>query len=210
MILAHTQYETNLWTSGLKTVAGIDEVGRGAWAGPMVIGAVIFPCNFSTKEKIADSKLLSAKKRNYLSEYIKNNALSWSVIEVSVDQLNDNGLTWATQHGFSHVIKELKSEPEHVLVDAFKINSFPAAKQTAIIKGDQQSLSIAAASIIAKVYRDGIMRILHQAVPQYLFNKNVGYGTKDHREALMKYGVCQYHRKRFNLERWYKNENKLA
>jgi ribonuclease HII len=210
MILAHTQYETNLWTSGLKTVAGIDEVGRGAWAGPMVIGAVIFPCNFSTKEKIADSKLLSAKKRNYLSEYIKNNALTWSVIEVSVDHLNENGLTAATQHGFNNVIKELKSEPDHILVDAFKIKDFPSAKQTAIIKGDQQSLSIAAASIIAKVYRDGIMHMIHQAVPQYSFNKNVGYGTKDHREALMKYGLCQYHRKRFNLERWYKNETKLA
>jgi ribonuclease HII len=205
MLLAHTQFESKLWSQNIEYIAGIDEVGRGAWAGPMVIGAVIFPLNFHNVEPLADSKLLTEKKRNVLSGYIKSNAIAYCVVEAPIDNINELGIGKSGQIAFLEATKKLNVKPEHVLIDAFKIKNYPETKQTAIIKGDQQSISIAAASIIAKVYRDALMRDLHNSIPEYNFKKNVGYGTKEHRESIARIGLSDHHRKSFNLAKWTKN-----
>jgi len=202
MTIAHTNFEKSLWSQNKKYIVGIDEVGRGAWAGPMVIGAVIFPSDLEPPFILADSKLLSAKKRERTSILIQNYSLESVVFEVPVEYINNYGLSQAGQFGYIEVLNKLSTIYDHVLIDAFKIKKIPDQIQTAIIKGDQQSVSIAAASIIAKVYRDKLMKRLHLELPDFSFDKNVGYGTKAHRQALAKYGLSKFHRTSFNLTKW--------
>ena len=195
-------YEITLWNQGLQFIAGVDEVGRGCFAGPVVAAAVILPVNFSATDKIDDSKKLSAKVRSELSVIIKEHAVVFAISEVSVGVINKVGIGKAAQQAFVNAINSLKIKPEHILIDAFMINALQKSKQTAIIHGDRISISIAAASIIAKVYRDELMQQLHSRYHVYDFFTNKGYGTKKHRDAIGKYGLCDLHRRSFNLDKF--------
>lgn len=205
MIFATLQEEQSLWNQGFQHVCGIDEVGRGCFAGPVVTAAVIFSSDVSLPAGITDSKLLTAKKRLELSEIIKQKALAWSICEGGIDHINEVGIGKATQHCFKKTVESLEIEPDFILIDAFFIQGLPKEKQKPIIHGDQLSISIAAASIIAKVYRDELMVELGAQFPGYGFEVNKGYGTKSHREAIKQIGLSPLHRKSFNLEKFTSN-----
>lgn len=193
--------EQLLWDKGLNFVAGVDEVGRGAFAGPLVAAAVILPKDFDQKE-INDSKKLSPEKREQLSKYIILNAVCFKISEVDIDFINKFGVGQATQKAFEDCLNNLKEKFEYALIDGFKIKNLEDKFQKAIIHGDSLSVSIASASIIAKVYRDNLMRNLHLDYPVYNFFENKGYGTKVHREALKRYGLTKMHRTSFNLDKF--------
>lgn len=192
--------ENRLWKQGYLNVVGIDEVGRGAFAGPLVVGAVIFDKFAPPIVGINDSKLVSPKKRELLTPQIKKAAKAWAVAEVSVSVINKVGIGKASQIAFRKVIKLLSIQPDFVLIDAFYIRHFKRKKQKAIIKGDQKCVSIAAASIIAKVYRDNLMRKLHDEFPVYDFARHKGYGTKLHQNSIREYGLCKLHRTSFHIQ----------
>jgi ribonuclease HII len=206
MIYATLEEEKMLWEKGFKLVCGIDEVGRGCFAGPVVVGAVIFPSEVEIPpEKIADSKLLKPMQRKKTVDLIKSKALAWAVVEIGVPTINKLGIGKATQMAFRKVVKTLEKSPDFVLMDAFYINRLPTLRrknQKPIIHGDRISISIAAASIIAKVYRDNLMKKYHKKYPNYHFGKHKGYGTKLHQEAIRKYGLTRIHRKSFNLSKF--------
>lgn len=202
MILPTLDLEKQLWNSGYSYIAGLDEVGRGCFAGPVVVGAVIFPSNVELPEGVADSKLLTAKKRENLESGIKNQAICWSVAEIGVRDINKYGIGKATQMAFRKALKLLSRQADFVLIDAFYVRHFNRKRQKPVKDGDKVCVSISAASIIAKVHRDRLMEKLHQKYPHYNFVKNKGYGTKDHRDAIKKYGLCAVHRKSFNLEKF--------
>lgn len=191
--------EKQLWNLGHTHICGLDEVGRGCFAGPVVVGAVIFPDGVILPEGLADSKLLKPRQREKLELVIKNQALCWSVGEVSVPIINRVGIGKATQMAFRKAIKILPKSPDYILMDAFYIRHLNRKRQKAVKDGDTICASISAASIIAKVYRDRLMKKLHREYPQYGFAKHKGYGTKEHQEAIKKYGLTRIHRKSFNL-----------
>lgn len=170
-------------------ICGVDEVGRGAWAGPLVAGAVILSKRLYG---LRDSKLLTAKEREKLSKKIKRNCI-WGIGEVSVKELDHLKLTKATQLVFNRAIKALKRKIDFILVDAFKIDS--PIPYRALKKGDMTCSSIAAASIIAKVYRDKIMRQLDKKIKGYYFRTHKGYGTRLHQRRLNKLGPSAVHRR---------------
>ena len=187
-------YEKELYKKGIKYIAGIDEVGRGPLIGPVVAAAVILPNNF-VNENINDSKKLSEKKRNELYSVIKSNAISIGIGIVSSERIDEINIYEATKEAMTIAINSLKIKPEHLLIDAMKLNlNIPS---TSIIKGDSKCQSIAAASIIAKVTRDNMMYELDKKYPQYDLCHNKGYGTKKHLEAIKKYGIIGEHRKSF-------------
>jgi len=187
--------EMELWTSGCITIVGIDEVGRGCVAGPVVAGAVILPI----EPKILylnDSKKLNSLQRERLDDQIRSQAIDYAIGEVDADVIDDIGIVPATFAAMKNAINNLAIEPEHILVDAFRIPEI-ITKQTNIINGDRVSASIAAASIIAKVYRDSKMKELHNTYPQYGFDSNKGYGTLDHMDSIREYGLSTLHRSSF-------------
>ena len=194
--------ENLLWKQGFDHIAGVDEVGRGCFAGPVVTAAVILPQKFTSPIPVNDSKLLQPKIRTILSEFIKKQAVAFSIAEVSVAVINKLGIGQATQQAFRSAIKNLSKRPDYILIDAFYIKHLSKHNQKPIIHGDGISISIAAASIIAKVYRDELMEKLHTKFEHYDFATNKGYGTKKHREAIGKYGLSKLHRKSFNLEKF--------
>jgi len=202
------EFEKELFDKGIRYLAGIDEVGRGPLAGPLVVGAVmlnlekLFLTNYDvewrkTYGKINDSKKLTEKTRNELEGFIKDNCLSFSIIEISSTELDLIGIGPATQKAFLNAVNNLKISPEHVFIDAFKIKKFPSEKQTPIIKGDSRSITIAAASIIAKVHRDRLMVEYSKIYPHYGFEKHKGYGTKYHLDSIKTHGICDIHRRCF-------------
>ncbi|OGE17520.1 ribonuclease HII [Candidatus Daviesbacteria bacterium RIFCSPHIGHO2_01_FULL_36_37] len=193
------QIEKSLWNSGYKLIAGIDEVGRGCFAGSVVAGAVIFPPTVKLPKGIADSKLLKPKLREELSLIIQDLSLFWAVGEASVEEINKVGIGKATQIAFKRAVKALSSSPDFLLIDAFYIDEFAKQVQRPVKNGDKICASISAASIIAKVYRDGLMRGLSKKYPEYGFFENKGYGTKFHREAIKKHGLSRIHRTSFDL-----------
>lgn len=199
MLLPTLNVERKLWQEGYRLVCGIDEVGRGAFAGPVVVGAVIFPQDVVLPEGIADSKLLTAQKREWLESRIKSQARAWAISEIGVSVINKVGIGKATQMAFRKVLKKISPQVDFVIIDAFYVNHFNRKKQKAIIHGDRLCASISAASIIAKVYRDKLMVNLDKKYPQYNFKKHKGYGTLEHREAIKKHGLSQTHRRSFNL-----------
>lgn len=202
MIYPTFNEEQLLWNKGLNFVAGVDEVGRGCFAGPVVTAAVILPQGFSSSIPVNDSKKLSAPIRRELAGVIKQQAISFAIAEVSVEVINQHGIGKATQQAFAQAVKNLSKQPDHILIDAFYIDDLPRANQKPIIHGDGISISIAAASIIAKVYRDELMEKLHTQYEHYDFATNKGYGTKKHRDAIGKYGLCDLHRTSFNLNKF--------
>jgi ribonuclease HII len=199
MKLADLSVERKLWKKGYQTIAGIDEVGRGSWAGPVVAGAVVLPRDWKLPPKLADSKLLQPKEREALAKIICAEAVCYSVAEVGLTIINREGIGKATQRAFRLALKKLAVTPDYHLIDAFYVKYVPKGKQRPIIKGDQKSASIAAASIIAKVHRDRLMRKLALQFPAYQWARNKGYGTKIHQTAIKKHGFSPLHRRSFNL-----------
>jgi ribonuclease HII len=210
--------EKKLWKKGCKYVIGVDEVGRGAFAGPVTVGAVIFPINFKSEflNQVNDSKILSPDKRSAVSPLIKKH-LIYSISTVSVKHINKLGIGKATEMAFrksvSSIMKKvlciesinkekylIHNTKCFLLVDGFHIKyvkGIGLKNQKAIIKGDSLSYSIAAASIIAKVHRDNLMVKLSRRYPNYSFEIHKGYGTKTHREKIKKHGLSKVHRGAF-------------
>ncbi|MGM0379532.1 MAG: ribonuclease HII [Bacillota bacterium] len=185
----------NINTNGYNIVAGVDEVGRGPLAGPVVASAVILKRNQIFK-KIDDSKKVSLENRKKLFKEIKEKAIDIGIGIVSCKKIDEINILNATKLAMKKAINDLDNTPEMLLLDAVKLKNI-SIDQKNIVKGDEKSISIAAASIIAKVTRDNIMYKYHKNNPQYGFKTNVGYGTKQHREAIKKYGPLDIHRKSF-------------
>lgn len=188
------EYENELYNKGIKYIAGVDEVGRGPLVGPVVTAAVILPVDFYD-ERINDSKKVTEKKREMLYDVIMENAVSVGIGMSSSEVIDEINILEATKKAMKEALNNLSVKPEHVLIDAVKLDiDIPS---TSIIKGDAKSQSIAAASIMAKVTRDRMMYELDKEHPEYDFAHNKGYGTKKHIEAIRKYGILKEHRKSF-------------
>ncbi len=188
--------EIQLYKMGAQYICGIDEAGRGPLAGPVVVASVIMPKD-SKIEGVNDSKKVSEKKREKLYDEITQNAISWSVAIIDQKQIDDINILNATKKGLTQCIKELKEKPDIIIVDALEKIDTLGIPYKSIIKGDSKCYSIAAASIIAKVTRDRIMRQWDEVYPQYGFAKHKGYGTAAHIAAIKEYGLCPIHRRSF-------------
>ncbi|MGD8405771.1 MAG: ribonuclease HII [Anaerolineales bacterium] len=197
------KYEKDLWQSGFSHIAGFDEAGRGALAGPVTVAAVILPPNPRltwTLAGVRDSKQMTPLQRETWAARIKSVALAWRVEFASVDEIDQLGIARGTRLAAARVLENLIILPEYLLLD-FRL-SLPESPlpQTALVKGDQLSLSIAAASVLAKTTRDALMRALDAQYPGYGLGKNKGYGTQTHRSALMRLGYSTVHRKSFVIK----------
>ena len=188
--------ETELYKKGFEHICGIDEAGRGPLAGPVVVAGVIMPKD-SMIEGINDSKKVSEKKREKLYDIILEEAISYSVAIIGQDVIDDINILNATKQGVTKVVEELDVKPNLILVDALTHINTKGIPYDSIIKGDAKCYNIAAASIIAKVTRDRIMRQWDEIYPQYGFINHKGYGTVKHIEALKEYGPCPIHRRSF-------------
>ncbi|TVQ02546.1 MAG: ribonuclease HII [Balneolaceae bacterium] len=191
-------YEKFLWAQGFKRVMGLDEVGRGCLCGPVVAAGVILKPGEKLDERVADSKSIDQKTRELLAEEIKSKTLFWTIKECSSIEIDQLNILKASFRAMMKCTEAVNARPDYLLVDG---NRFTATvlPHSCIVKGDDRSVSIAAASILAKVSRDELMKKLHDEYPQYGWDKNVGYPTKKHFEALLKYGYTKYHRKSFSL-----------
>ncbi len=178
--------------------AGCDEAGRGCLAGPVFAAAVILPKNIKASE-LDDSKKLSAKKRNELRKLIEEKAIAFKVIQISPEKIDEINILNASISGMQRAVLDLKTRPEYILVDGNRFEKTEDIPYECIIKGDGKYKSIAAASILAKTYRDEYMGKIHQEHPQFDWKKNKGYPTKTHRLAIVKYGATKYHRRSFKL-----------
>lgn len=178
--------------------AGCDEAGRGCLAGAVYAAAVILPHDFHN-ELLNDSKQLSEKQRYALREVIEKEAVAWAVGVVTPEEIDKINILNASFLAMHRAIDELKVRPQHLLIDGNRFNKYQDLPHTTIVKGDGKYLSIAAASILAKTYRDDYMKELHEAYPQYDWKGNKGYPTPKHRVAIAQYGITPYHRKTFNL-----------
>ena len=187
-------YERGLYAQGLNLIAGVDEVGRGPLAGPVVAAAVILPKNCKIKG-LNDSKQIPKKKHREIFQAVKDNALAIGIGIMDNHVIDQVNIYEATKLAMKEAISQLNPQPEHLLIDAMKLD-LPIS-QTSIIKGDANSLSIAAASIVAKVTRDELMKEYDQQFPGYDFTANAGYGTAKHLEGLTKLGVTPIHRTSF-------------
>jgi ribonuclease HII len=188
-------FEKQCIANGKKLIAGVDEVGRGPLAGPVVAAAVILPEGYILNG-INDSKKLSEKKREDLYERIVEDAVSYSIHLVQPDKIDEINIYQASKLAMTEAVCQLKVQPDQLLIDAMEIPL--QIDQIKIIKGDEKSISIAAASIVAKVTRDRYMKKLDQTYPHYGFKSNMGYGTKEHLEALRTFGATEIHRKTFS------------
>lgn len=197
-------YEKEWYSRGYKLICGVDEAGRGPLAGPVCAAAVILPQNLDVETALPglnDSKKLTDKKRRELYEKIKSCALCWGIGCASHDEIDEINILQATFLSMNRALEKLTLQPEVALVDGNREPGFTIPTQT-IIKGDSLSASIAAASILAKVYRDDLMTELSELYPEYGFEVHKGYGTKKHYEALREFGHCPVHRVTF-LKKFY-------
>jgi ribonuclease HII len=181
-----------------KTEAGVDEAGRGCYAGPVVAAAVILPKDFHHRF-LNDSKKLSEKQREELRPIIEKEAICFAVGFINNEEIDKINILQATYKAMHQSINKLNVQPELLLIDGNRFKPFPGIPHQCIIKGDGKYASIAAASILAKTYRDEIMNNLHLEFPDYGWEKNKGYGTLEHRSAIEKFGLCSYHRKSYNI-----------
>lgn len=188
--------ERELTARGYGLIAGVDEVGRGCLAGPVVAGAVMFPPGFWWPG-IDDSKKLEASEREALGEVIRSRAAAFAVATVPAAEVDRVGIAAACLAAMRRALEELSPQPEIVLTDAFRVPGYPRP-QVPMVKGDARSLSIAAASIVAKVHRDDLMDRLARRFPVYGFDKHKGYGVEQHREAIARFGPCPEHRLSFH------------
>ncbi|WP_028887227.1 ribonuclease HII [Tenacibaculum ovolyticum] len=184
--------------SGNTLEAGTDEAGRGCLSGPVVAAAVILPKNFK-HDLLNDSKQLSEKKRQELRPYIEEHALAYAVSFVSHEEVDEINVLQASITGMHRSIEQLSIQPKFIIVDGNKFKPYKETPHETIVKGDAKYMSIAAASVLAKTYRDDYMEKIHKEHPQYNWKKNKGYPTKEHRNAIREFGITQYHRKTFKL-----------
>jgi ribonuclease HII len=191
------------------TEAGCDEAGRGCYAGPVFAAAVILPPGFF-HPLLNDSKQVSVDNRNELRVYIEANALAWSVARVDHDEIDRINILKASFKAMHLALDDLKLRPRLLLIDGNRFTKYRRVPHRCIIKGDSIFASIAAASILAKTWRDEYMRGLHSEFPHYRWDSNKGYGTKDHRDAIGKFGLCKYHRKSFNIQPYGPEEEQLT
>jgi len=195
--MSRLEIERTLWQEGFLRIMGLDEVGRGCLAGPLVAAGVILDPN-SPIEGIQDSKKLSFSERKRLSKEIKKKALYWTIQEGDLAMIERLNILWASLETMNNCATSTGANPDYLLVDGNRYVPTLLAHQC-IVKGDSKSASIGAASIIAKVYRDELMASLHQEFPEYGWDNNVGYPTNAHRQALKKYGYTPIHRTSFSL-----------
>ncbi len=177
---------------------GCDEAGRGCLAGPVVAAAVILPIDFCC-ETINDSKKLSDKQRYMLRELIEKNAIAFAIAMVDAKEIDEINILQASFKAMNLAVKQLSVKPEHLLIDGNRFKNHTNIEHTCVVKGDAKYMSIAAASILAKTYRDDYMLSLHQQFPNYGWDKNKAYPTKMHRDAVAKLGITPFHRKTFRL-----------
>ena len=187
----------NCYNEG-KIEAGCDEAGRGCLAGSVYAAAVIFPADYQNEE-LNDSKQLTDKKRHQLREIIERDALAWAVGVVTPEEIDKINILNASFLAMHRALDQLALRPEAIIVDGNRFKQYGKIPHTCIVKGDAKYLSIAAASILAKTYRDDYMDGLAEEFPQYDWKSNKGYPTKKHREAIRQYGVTPYHRMSYNL-----------
>jgi len=202
------EFEKSLWKNGFTRIAGIDEAGRGAWAGPVCAAAVILPHSPDliravlpgalemTLNGVRDSKLMTPLARETWAPRIKVIALAWGVGFASAEEIDTLGILPATKLAATRALETL--HPEYLLTDYLIFPNIELS-QTALVKGDQRSLSVAAASVLAKTARDALMRELDDEYPDYGFARHKGYGTRLHQEAIRQMGVCEIHRKSFSI-----------
>ena len=200
----HLQFEQELWKSRLSLVAGFDEAGRGALAGPVAVGAVILPAdNPHLSRTLAcsrDSKQMTPRQRELCAPLIKEAALTWSVGFADASEIDEIGIVPATRLAAARALAALESAPDYLLTDfRLELPEFDIP-QTSLVKGDERSLSIASASVLAKTERDALMRELDKRYPGYELGQNKGYGTQAHRSALRRLGYSPEHRKSFSLK----------
>ncbi len=197
------KYEKELYKKGITIIAGVDEVGRGPLIGQVVAAAVILPQNYKL-EGLTDSKKLSEKKRESFYEIIKKDALAIGIGIVSEKIIDKVNIYEATKIAMKEAINNLKIKPEHILIDAMPLDlDIPT---TSIIKGDLLSITISAASVIAKVTRDHMLYEIDKEYPMYDLKNNKGYGTKKHMKAIKEYGITKYHRLSYKPVSDYKNK----
>ena len=177
---------------------GTDEAGRGCLAGPVTAAAVLLP-EFFANELLNDSKQLSEKNRDFLRPIIEENALCYSVTHIEPLIIDEINILNASIHAMQECVKKLNPIPNYIIVDGNRFKPVENIPHSCIIKGDSKYLSIAAASILAKTYRDDYMNKIHEEFPMYNWKKNKGYPTKEHREAIRKHGTTKYHRMSFRL-----------
>ena len=192
-------FEVSLWEQGSEFVAGLDEAGRGALAGPVFAAAVIFPCNPGLESHLVgvrDSKQMTPSQREYWAEQLKIFALAWGIGAASHEEIDAVGILPATRLAMRRALEATQVCPQHLLLDYIQLPESPIP-QTALVKGDRRSLSIAAASILAKTARDDLLRQLDKTYPEYGFASHKGYGTLAHRSALERLGPCSIHRYSF-------------
>jgi len=190
------KYEQKLWEEGFRIVAGLDEAGRGAWAGPVFSAAVVLPTDnrvLALLSGVRDSKRMTVNQRNLWRECIQSDSVAWKVASASSTEIDEIGIVPATCLAMQRALDELTYEPTYLLVDYIQIRDC-ACPQISLPKGDCRSLSIAAASVLAKTERDAYMVELDRQYPGYGFARHKGYGTKQHRSALEKLGPCPIHR----------------
>lgn len=187
--------EREFFRKGFRLIAGVDEVGRGPLAGPVVAASVVFDERIEI-DGINDSKKLTSKEREQLEKEIKQKALAYSIFVVDVDEINKLNILRSSLFAMEQSILQLELKPDLILVDGnYKLNL--SIENQPIVKGDSKCFSIAAASILAKTYRDRLMIELSEKFPEYKFHKNKGYPTREHIEAILKFGPCEIHRKKF-------------
>jgi len=201
LVFPQLSIEQELWSQSLTAIAGVDEVGMGPLAGPVVAAAVVLPAYASLEtlpQGVRDSKTLTAKARERLEQEIRQTASGIGLGIVEVEEIDRINIYQAGLKAMRLAITDLPALPDHVLIDGRALPELPYP-QTTFIKGDRDIYTIAAASIVAKVHRDRLMKELHERYPQYGFAKHMGYGTAAHREALRQYGPCPAHRRSFRL-----------
>lgn len=188
--------------------AGCDEVGRGCLSGPVVAAAVILHDKF-VQNLVDDSKKLSVKTRNYLDSYIKDNVKEYAIAELPPAHIDEHNILNASIHAMHRALDQLKTRPELILVDGNRFHPYNFIPHQCIVKGDASVLSIACASILAKNYRDALMIKLHSQFPLYGWNTNMGYATREHRDALNRFGPTEHHRRSFRLDYSYNLMNEM-
>ncbi|OAN62512.1 ribonuclease HII [Balneola sp. EhC07] len=194
---SRTKIEEELWSEGFKRIMGLDEVGRGCLCGPVVAAGVIFEEGIKI-DGIKDSKAINEKNRLLLEEEIKEKALFYTIQEGSIKEIFDLNILWASINTMQKCAEEKGADPDYLLVDGNKYTT-SLIPHTCIIKGDDKSISIGAASILAKNYRDRYMKRLDKKFPEFNWKSNVGYPTPHHKKALKQFGYTPHHRLGFNL-----------
>lgn len=192
------RYENTLWNEGYSRVMGLDEVGRGCLCGPVVAAGVILKSGTTLSFEAKDSKKISKKNREIFTDKIKEESEFWTIKTCSPKEIDELNILHASIKAMMKCAELNNANPDYLLVDGNRFTS-SLVPYECVVKGDDKSASIAAASILAKVYRDRLMETLHDELPYYGWNRNVGYPTKDHFEGLEKHGYTKYHRQSFKL-----------